>query len=77
MDTYAKAWLQFLFPVYLWIMVGLIVVLAHYSSRMGRLIGSNSVPVLATLFLLSYAKLLRIIISIVSFTFIEFEDGSH
>ena len=77
MDTYAKAWLQFLFPVYLWVMVGLIIVLAHYSSRMGRLIGSNSVPVLATLFLLSYAKLLRIIISIVSFTFIELENGLY
>ena len=77
MDTYAKAWLQFVFPVYLWIMVGLIVVLAHYSSRMGRLIGSNSVPVLATLFLLSYTKLLRVIIVAVSLSFIEFDDGSY
>ena len=77
MDSYSKVWLQFVFPVYLWIMIGLIVILAHYSSRAGRLIGSNSVPVLATLFILSYAKLLRAIIAVVSFTFIEFEDGSH
>ena len=76
MDAYSKVWLQFVFPVYLWVMVGLIVILAHYSSRAGRLIGSNSVPVLATLFVLSYAKLLRTIIAAVSFTFIEFEDGS-
>ena len=76
MDAYSKVWLQFVFPVYLWVMVGLIVVLAHYSSRAGRLIGSNSVPVLATLFILSYAKLLRTIIAAVSFTFIVFEDGS-
>ena len=74
MDSYTKAWLQFAFPVYLWIMIGLIIVAAHYSSRAGRIIGSNSVPVLATLFLLSYAKLLRTIIAVVSFTFIEFED---
>ena len=76
MDTYTKTWLQFAFPVYLWTMVGLIIIAAHYSSRMGRLIGSNSVPVLATLFLLSYAKLLRTIIAAVSFTFIDFEDKS-
>ena len=76
MNTYSKVWLQFVFPVYLWVMAGLIVILAHYSSRAGRLIGSNSVPVLATLFILSYAKLLRTIIAAVSFTFIEFEDGS-
>ena len=77
MDTYSKVWLQFVFPVYLWVMIGFIVVLAHYSTRAGRLIGSNSVPVLATLFVLSYAKLLRTIIAAVSFTFIEFEDGSY
>ena len=77
MDTYSKVWLQFVFPVYLWVMIGLIVVVAHYSSRGGRLIGNNSVPVLATLFLLSYAKLLRTIISTVSFTFIEFQDGTY
>ena len=77
MDTYSKVWLQFVFPVYLWVMIGFIVIVAHYSSRGGRLIGSNSVPVLATLFFLSYAKLLRTIIAAVSFTFIEFEDGSY
>ena len=76
MDTYSKVWLQFVFPVYLWVMVGLIVILAHYFSQAGRLIGSNSVPVLATLFILSYAKLLRTIIAAVSFTLIEFEDSS-
>ena len=76
MDSYAKVWLQFVFPVYVWILIAFIIFLANYSSRMGRLIGSNSVPVLASLFLLSYAKLLRTIIAAVSFTFIEFEDGS-
>ena len=77
MDTYAKVCLQFVFPVYLWIIVGLIILAAHCSSRMGRLIGDNSVPVLATLLLLSYAKLLRTIIAAAAFAYIEFEDGSH
>ena len=74
MDTYAKVCLQFVFPVYLWIIVGLIILAAHCSSRMGRLIGDNSVPVLATLLLLSYAKLLRTIIAAAAFVYIEFED---
>ena len=77
MDTYAKVWLQFVFPVYLWFIIILIITAAHYSLKMERLIGDNSVPVLATLFLLSYAKLLRAIIAAISFTFIEFEGGSY
>ena len=77
MDSYAKVWLQFVFPVYLWIMIGLIIILANYSHRLGRLIGSNSVPVLATLFLLSYAKLLRTFIAATSFTYIVFDDSTY
>ena len=77
LDMYGKVWLQFVFPIYLWILVGLMIVLANYSKRVIRLIGDNSVPVLATLFLLSYAKLLRTIISSVSFTFIEYENKSY
>ena len=77
MDAYGKVWLQFVFPVYVWILIGLITVLANYSTRAARLIGNNSVPVLATLFILSYAKLLRTIIATVSFTYIEFQDGTY
>ena len=73
MNSHVEAWLQFVFPVYLWIIIGLIILAARFSSRLGRLIGNNSVPVLATLFLLSYAKLLRTIITVVSFTFVDFE----
>jgi len=38
---------------------------------------STSVPILATLFLLSYAKLLRTIITSLSFTFLEYPNGSR
>ncbi len=77
MDTYTKVWLQFVFPVYLWTIVGAITLLAKFSSRVSGLIGKNSVPVLATLFIFSYAKLLRNVIATVCFTYIEFEDGSY
>ena len=38
-------------------------------------IGKNSVPVLATLFLLSYAKLFQSIINILSYSVLEYSDG--
>ena len=48
---------------------------SHYSTRVSKLIGRNTVQVLATLFLMSYAKLLRLIIDVISFTTITYPDG--
>ena len=62
LDTYWKTWLQFLFPIYIWIIAGIINVACRYSSHLTNLIGSRAVPLLATLFLLSYMKLLRTVI---------------
>ena len=66
LDVYWKTWLQFLFPFYIWAIAGVIIVACHYSSRLTNLIGSRAVPLLATLFLLSYMKLLRTIIDATS-----------
>ena len=74
MDEYAKTWLQFVFPLYVWSLVGLIIVGSEYSSRVTRVFGSNPVAVLATLFLLSYMKLLRTIIAVLYFTFLDYPD---
>ena len=59
LDAYWKTWLQFLFPIYIWAIAGVIIVACRYSIRLTNLIGSRAVPLLATLFLLSYMKLLR------------------
>ena len=74
LDIYTKTFLQFLFPVYIWILVFCIIVSSHYSTTVARLAGNNAVPVLATLFLLSYAKIQRAIIATLSFIFIHEED---
>ena len=63
MDEYSKTWLQFIFPLYVWSLVVLIIIASEYSSKISRLFGSNPVAVLATLFLLSYGKLLRTVIT--------------
>ena len=75
LDAYWKTWLQYIFPVYIWTIAGLMILLSHYSIRASRIFGNNSVPVLATLFLLSYSKLLRVIITSLSFTYLQYSDG--
>ena len=71
LDGYWTAWLQFAFSVYIWLIAGLIILVSRYSIRATRLFGNNSVPVLATLFLLSYAKLLFTILLVLQFAMIE------
>ena len=68
MDVYQKTWLQFVFPFYIWFLVGVIILLCHYSSRFMKIMGMRNIEVLATLFLLSYAKLLKTIVTALSVT---------
>ena len=75
LNAYSKTWLQFVFPFYIWSIAGLIIILARYSDRVAKVMGNNSVPVLATLFLLSYAKLLRTIITALSYTMVYTSHG--
>jgi hypothetical protein len=75
LDAYTKTWLQFTFPLYIWLIVIVIIVAAHHSTKISKLVGKNPVQVLATLFLLSYAKMLRTIIIIFSSTTLTYPDG--
>ena len=75
LDTYTASWLQFLFPMYIWILVILIIVVSHYSSNVSKFMGRNAVQVLATLFLLSYTKTLRVAISVLTSTSLKYPDG--
>ena len=77
MDAYVKTWLQFAFPLYIWVLVGMIILGSYYSGRVAKMFGSNPVAVLATLFLLSYAKLLRTVIAALSYTFLEYPNNSQ
>ena len=77
MDAYAKTWLDLIFPVYIWVIVGFLVYISHHSVTMTRFLGSSPVPVLATLFLLSYAKVLRTIIAALSLTVLHYPDKNE
>ena len=59
MDGYVKMWLQLFFPIYLMIIAFSIIITSRYSPRILRLTYKRSLPVLATLFLLSYTGVLR------------------
>ena len=72
MNAYVKAWMQFVFPVYIWLIAAMIIILSRRYSTVTRLVGRNAVKVLATLFLLSYAKLLRSIITALSFAVLSY-----
>ena len=67
MDDYAKMWLQLAFPFYLIFIATLIIITSCYSTTIQRLTACRALPVLATLFLLSYTKILRIVSSVLFF----------
>ena len=67
MDDYAKMWLQLAFPFYLIFIATLIIITSRYCTTIQRLTARRALPVLATLFLLSYTKILRIVSSVLFF----------
>ena len=77
LDGYWKTWLQFVFPAYIWLLIGIIIIGSYYSGRLSRLCGNNSVPVLSTLVLISYNKLLRTITNALMSTTIKCEGDQQ
>ena len=77
MNAYAFTWLQFLFPFYVWFLIGLLIVVSRLSGKISRSLGSNPVATLATLFLLSYSKILRNIIAVLSVSSLQYPDESN
>ena len=78
LTSFWKAWLQYVFPLYIWVIAGLIIVAARQSTRLTNLIGERAVPVLNTLFLLSYMKLLRNVSAALEFsTITTYPRGSE
>ena len=64
MDSYTKMWLQLFFPSYLIIIAVSIIIASRYSTGILRLTYTRSLPVLATLFLLSYTGILRTVLTV-------------
>ena len=75
LDAYALTWLQFAFPLYVWLIIVLMIFISRCSITVSKLIGSNPVAVLATLLLMSYTKILKVIIGVYSYENLEYPDN--
>ena len=74
-DTYIVTWLQFAFPIYIWLIIFVVVVASRYSTRLSKFTGHNTISVLATLLFLSYTKLLLAVLSALSYTVLQLSDN--
>ena len=68
MGSCSKTWLQFIFPGYVWFLLIIIIILSRYSSKVVRLMERQVIPALATMILLSYTKLIRIVFLVLRYT---------
>ena len=69
LDAYWKTWLQMAFPTYVIFLALMVIFISHRSKRFSQLIGDkHPVATLATLIFLSYAKYLKVVLSILTCT---------
>ena len=73
LDAYTKAWLNFAFPLYIWLITGVFIWL---GGRCSWIIKHNAVKVLATLILLSYARLLSAVSEALQISYVHLENGN-
>ena len=77
MDIYAYSWLQFLFPFYIWFLIGCIIMISRHSKSFASTLGTNPVAVLATLLLMSFSKILKSIITPLSWTYLTYYNSTN
>ena len=78
LNAYIKTWLQLAFPLYIIFLVAMVIIVSEYSLKFAGLIGrKDPVSTLATLILLSYAKLLSVTITALSFAKLDYPDGKQ
>ena len=70
MEAFGKTMLLFIFPIYIWLISAIIIILSNRYISVTRLVGENALKVLSTLFLLSYSKMLRVTIGVLNVKFI-------
>ena len=80
LDMYALTWLQYGFPLYVCLLALLLVALPRWFPRhlrLTRFLSSNSTSVLATVFILTYTKILRNIVNSLRATRVEVNQQSQ
>ena len=64
MDDYAKQWIYLVYPFYLISIAIVFIILSRYSITVQKFTARKALPVLATLFLFSYTKILVIVCNV-------------
>lgn len=77
MNSLAKTSLAYLLPIYLWLMVGMLVLISKKSSKISNVISQSSIQVLATLCYMSFSKVLRSIVTTFTYTSLKTQQGSY
>ena len=78
LDVYIKTWLQLAFPLYIIFLLVTVILVSECSPKFAGLIGrKDPVSTLATLILLSYAKLLSVTITALSSATLDYPDGKQ
>lgn len=80
MDAYSKTWIQlsFVAAYVVFLIAFIMIIISSYSSKFTNFISKrNPVATLSTLVFLSYAKLLEIVFTALSFSIIQYPDGSN
>ena len=78
LDAYIKTWLRLAFPVYIISLVVMVIIVSEYSNKFAGLIGKRDpISTLATLILISYANLLSVTITALSYAKIDYPDGKQ
>ena len=75
MNEYYQTLLQYAFPLYVWLLIGVIILTNRHSIMVSKLIGSDPIAVMATLLLMSYAKILKIIVDVYSSVDLDYPNG--
>ena len=80
MDAYSKTWIQlsFVAAYVVFLIAFIMIIISSYSSKFTNFIGKrNPVATLSTLVFLSYAKLLEIVFTALSFSVIQYPSGPN
>ena len=75
MTAHSQTWLQLAFPIYIWTLIGFIILISRYNITVSKLIGHNPIAVLATLLFMSYTKVLKVIVEVYSSVDLEFPEN--
>lgn len=74
LTTLVSTYMSFLVPLYLWLIVLVFIILSRHFQTISKLTSRSAVPVLATIFHLSFSKLLSLTVNGLSAVIMQVED---